>query len=252
MIDVVGDTHIDFYVNEGFSVEDFCRMILPENPGEVLLIAGDIGHDVDQNIEALKFFLTIYKKVALVLGNHCYYSFGDSLLHATDSCEQYRNIGVEVLEGTSFEYKSIKIGGGSGWCDLTYGKNFGFNEADIYSMFYHNFSDSKWINHTKDYFDYRDWYMQKRAELERVLDCDIIISHYPFDEGSITQKYARDAYTSFFKFDGSDFYDKLHGKIWVAGHTHSPYDYEKNGIRYVNNAVGYPFECNDVKIKKII
>lgn len=253
MIDVISDTHIDFYIKNNFSIEDFCVSIMPENHGEVLLIAGDIGHNTDQNVEVLKFFLSKYKKVAIVFGNHCYYSQEDSESHINDSRDRYKELGIEILEGTSFEYNGIKIGGGSGWCDLTYGKEFGFTEADVYNMFYHNFSDYNWIDSIpRDFFSYRDWYIKKKQELENVLDCDIIISHYPFDEDSIAPKYARDVYTSFFKFDGSNFYDKLDGKIWVAGHTHTPYDYKKNGTRFVNNALGYPFEYNEVKIKTIL
>jgi len=84
IVDVLSDLHLDFYfkpqltTNANANIVSFFRPILTDNDtreiGDVLIIAGDIGHYNEQNIEVLKTIQKeFYKHVICVLGNHDYY-----------------------------------------------------------------------------------------------------------------------------------------------------------------------------------
>jgi predicted MPP superfamily phosphohydrolase len=82
IIDTLSDLHIDFYFHKVPSkkaVETIYTHIFTDNqkrsPGDVLIVAGDIGHYNKQNIDVLKKIKEVfkYKHIVCVLGNHDYY-----------------------------------------------------------------------------------------------------------------------------------------------------------------------------------
>ena len=76
-ISYISDLHLDFYVRmdkkSGQKTPAFLTTLLPEEKGEILVIAGDISHYNKQSFLALQFFSTIFEQVIFVLGNHDYY-----------------------------------------------------------------------------------------------------------------------------------------------------------------------------------
>ncbi len=81
-IDILSDLHLDFYFKPHLTTQEnvvsFFEPILTQNNtrkiGDVLVIAGDIGHYNSQNIEVLKIIQKkFYKYIICVLGNHDYY-----------------------------------------------------------------------------------------------------------------------------------------------------------------------------------
>ncbi|MGE3301320.1 MAG: metallophosphoesterase, partial [Arcobacter sp.] len=82
IVDILSDLHLDFYFKPHLTtlenVSSFFEPIFTNNGtrtiGDVLIIAGDIGHYNAQNIEVLKIFQKkFYKHIICVLGNHDYY-----------------------------------------------------------------------------------------------------------------------------------------------------------------------------------
>jgi len=84
-VDILSDLHLDFYfkphLTTAENVASFFELIFTDHKtrkiGDVLIIAGDIGHYNKQNIEVLKTLQKeFYKHIICVLGNHDYYLIG--------------------------------------------------------------------------------------------------------------------------------------------------------------------------------
>lgn len=83
-IDILSDLHFDYYFKEfNNSKKDVKKLyddyFLKDEAGEVLIIAGDLGHSNVQNIIILRMIKKIYgyKAIVCVLGNHDYYLNGN-------------------------------------------------------------------------------------------------------------------------------------------------------------------------------
>ncbi|QIR80007.1 metallophosphoesterase (plasmid) [Sulfurospirillum diekertiae] len=84
LIDILSDTHFDNwfgYPHQGNknklsppkdAIVGFWRKLKPQ--GDYLILAGDIGHSIEQNINILKILKELYyKEIILTMGNHDYY-----------------------------------------------------------------------------------------------------------------------------------------------------------------------------------
>ena len=75
-IDILSDLHFDNYFYNKYSKDDvikfYSQIIDFNNCGDVLVIAGDLGHNNHQNIKILKILKEFYKNIVCVLGNHDY------------------------------------------------------------------------------------------------------------------------------------------------------------------------------------
>lgn len=129
-IDILSDLHLDFYfkphLTTGENVASFFRPILTDNDtkkiGDVLIIAGDIGHYNEQNIEVLKIFLKeFYKHIICVLGNHDYYLVDGEAKYTFENdsfkrVEDMRKLinqekSMYCLDGEVIEIEGIRFGG---------------------------------------------------------------------------------------------------------------------------------------------
>ena len=79
-IDILSDVHFDNYFYGKYTNDDvikfYSQIIDFNNCGDVLVIAGDIGHNNSQNIKILKLLKQYYKNIICVLGNHDFYLLG--------------------------------------------------------------------------------------------------------------------------------------------------------------------------------
>ena len=75
-IDILSDLHFDNYFYGKYTKDDvikfYSQIIDFNNCGDVLVIAGDLGHNNHQNIKILKILKEFYKNIVCVLGNHDY------------------------------------------------------------------------------------------------------------------------------------------------------------------------------------
>jgi metallophosphoesterase superfamily enzyme len=84
--DLTSDIHIDFWVdatnNAQKQKKNFRTLInklLPSNPSDTLVIAGDLGHYNHQNKLFLITLREFYKNIILVHGNHDLYMISASI-----------------------------------------------------------------------------------------------------------------------------------------------------------------------------
>ena len=122
-VDILSDTHFDNWfgyntIPDKEMVVEFWRSLKPK--GDYLIIAGDIGHDLIQNIAVLNILKEVfYKEIIITLGNHDHYVIGFNLLEtarskAKKSKKLYKQNGIIVLDGDIVEIEGIKFGGAIG------------------------------------------------------------------------------------------------------------------------------------------
>ena len=123
LVDIISDLHLDSWfgyktIPNKEMVISFWRSLKPK--GDYLIVAGDIGHNILQNVSVLKLLKEVYyKEIIIVLGNHDHYLIGFNVLQtaqskAKKSKKLYRQNGIIVLDGNIVELEGIICGGAMG------------------------------------------------------------------------------------------------------------------------------------------
>ncbi|MER1987093.1 MAG: metallophosphoesterase [Solibacillus sp.] len=244
-IDYISDLHLDFHVSMDSSVwlvktSFFLSKLLPEEKGDILVIAGDLSHHNEQSYNILKFFSAVYDQVLFVMGNHDYYvlpgePFQQSKQRETDLLTFVKDApNVRCLSYfEKFDYRGVTFAGATSWYPL--------QTEQEQRVFYHSMNDSKLIRE----FDIAATHqveMQAFVELEPV---DVLITHVPPT-----------------RIDSHDFWGSTDcflntlpssaAKVFIFGHSHEQHVYEKDNAVYCINALGYPREGLAQKIRSIV
>lgn len=264
IVDYISDLHVDFYLdNSQHTIEHFKERklfkIFSQKKGEVLVIAGDIGHHNAQNIFVLKAIKELfdYKKIFLVLGNHDYYLLSYNLIdkYKSDSINRVNDIkklcnkeeNIHLLMGDIVEYKGVKFGGTGMWYDGKYLERLDItmNKKKINTRWKESMRDASSIYGINRY----DALFKSEIEKLRLIydKADVIITHInPSINPSHTHRqYILNKMNGFYSFDGEYYLENTSAKYWVFGHTHKTIEYEVYDTKVVCNPLGYPQEnCN--------
>jgi len=273
IVDILSDLHIDFYFKPQLTTNEnivsFFRPILTDNDtreiGDVLIIAGDIGHYNEQNIEVLKGIQKeFYKHVICVLGNHDYYLVNSEAKYTFENdsfkrVEDMRKLinqekNMYCLDGEVIDIEGIRFGGADSWYDGSHVKKYYTNldNNHINLLWNESINDSRLIKGISRFDDITKLEMQKLENIYK--NCDVMITHVnpSIDEVHIDKKYHNSPINTFFTFDGSKFYTNGSMKYWVFGHTHDAIEYEIEGVEFLCNPLGYPNESqygDNIKMK---
>ena len=268
-VDILSDTHFDSWFGYPYKGESDPKSFPPKEKvvafwqrlrpkGEYLIIAGDIGHSLTQNLHILKILKEVfYQEIILTLGNHDYYvadiidqHYHDGREKAKDSIKRYREAGMIVLDGTVVELEGVRFGGAMGWYHSAYAKAHPaivrLSEANHYNDI-EAYLQAKWPTLIQDAaysrltrFD--ELFEEEYAKLEAVHQhCDVMVSHY---NPSIQMKFqrtqfAKDIATSYFCFDGERLAIQTTAKVWIYGHTHDHKTYIWHNRKFITNTLGY-------------
>lgn len=269
LIDILSDTHFDSWFGYPYMGERDPKSFPPKEKvvafwqrlrpkAEYLIIAGDIGHSLTQNIHILKILKEVfYKEILLTLGNHDYYvadiidqHYQDGREKARDSIKRYQEAGMIVLDGTVVKIEGVHFGGAMGWYHSAYAKKYpnlvkiseAKHFADVDAYLQANWAmliqDAKYTRLKR--FD--ELFEEEYAKLESVhQQCDVMISHYnPSCEMKFQlPQYAKDIATSFFCFNGETLAIQTTAKVWIYGHTHDHRMYIWHNKKFITNTLGY-------------
>jgi DNA repair exonuclease SbcCD nuclease subunit len=271
IIDILSDLHLDFYFNNKkplsrSAVKSIFEPIFLDNQkrkcGDVLIVAGDIGHYNKQNIKILKIFQEeYYKHIICVLGNHDYYLISanqrkyydlNSFNRANEMKELINNEdGLYCLDGNVIEIDGVKFGGAMGWYSDAYIKAYYLKEPHstlAINQIWQNFSnDSKLIYGLKN-FD--DLYEEEYKKLKTVYkNCDVMVTHInpAYKHRHISKAYYFQKSNAFYTFNGYPLLENGTMKYWIFGHTHDVIEYEEYGVKCICNPMGYPNESYNSK-----
>ena len=233
----------DIHLEHNRSIPDFPA------EGDVLLLAGDIGHPTMDNFtEFMRKMKRKFETVIMVSGNHEYYcsskfvGMGKSEVDGIlKDCA--KEIGFVFLQNSVFELRGLSILGCTLWTRTQE------NECSVLSNY---INDYRYIRRNEDgsritRSDTNTWHEESveflRFELSRRDRCIVLTHHLPsFD--LIDKKYHGHPANSAFASDLSELLETHKDRIaaWCCGHTHSPFNGIVNGVKTYINPVGYPGE----------
>ncbi|WP_128101508.1 metallophosphoesterase [Paenibacillus sp. DCT19] len=266
--DLISDIHLDFWVEyssnhkkQNQRLDKFVQIILPEEPSEVLAIAGDLGHYNKQNFIFLEKLREHYKYILLVAGNHDYYLVTKSIKnkYKRNSIHRFEEMkimaekipGVLFLDGNTIEIGGTTFGGAGMWYDFQYGiYQLNIEVNKIYDNWKSISNDSVLIEGLPRLVE--AMYVQELTKLKKILDTsDVVVTHISPDWTKVPLDKINDISNSFYYFNGRELLYNLNRKIWCFGHIHRREDYINEGCRLINASLGYPDE-NDGIPKKIM
>lgn len=276
--DCISDIHIDSWVSIRLSeftqellFHKLIKNILPENPSDGIVIAGDIGHYNKQNILFYRILKQYYKKILWVHGNHDMYLLSGEIKkkYLNNSFNRLNEMvllsndeeNVEYLNGNTIEIDEVVFGGCSMWYNNDYAKKkwskkewtmnlgekfitkiWGENDDNCKELYKLYMADASLIYTKDEVFDYLKYFDEQKELMQSVYQkCDVIISHIGPDWSSVLDKWNMPP-TTFFYFDGKEFLNTLTKKhpIWVYGHTHDTHYYKHpSGCFMVCNPLDY-------------
>ena len=273
-IDILSDIHLDFYFKSPMVKDEEVKNLFSHiftikhtaTPADVLIIAGDIGHDNQQNINVLKRIKKLFKyqHILCVLGNHDYYlvdSFSKRYYKnkSLDRVSEMRALindieGMYCLDGNIVEIEGIRFGGCDSWYDGEYiTKNFD-NTCSMWNVPKDSYYiDQLWQNSLNDanYIENFDWQqtaIDEKKKLDKIYkDVDVMITHVnpSLDPNHTFELYRESELTGFFTFNGEKYLRDGSMKYWIFGHTHNETEYEVGNTHCIANPMGYPAESGN-------
>jgi len=217
---------------------DLTKRLIENGNGEVLVIAGDFGEWNCQALWILDECAKHYEKVYFTYGNHDLYllskrqrrMYSDSIGRIDDLIYKSRMIeNVTPLVKSIDVYKGKVFAGDVMWY---LPKTF-----EDWEFFRETSNDSEYININgysredgirKMWKDSQDWY----DSIECVGDIDVFVSHVP------------PVHNPFTPFEPNNLYmvdvPYINAKNWVCGHDHIQNKFNKAGVNFYMNAIGYP------------
>ncbi len=260
-LDYLSDIHIDLWVDsyapeyaQRKKIEEFIVPFIPKTPSKILIIAGDIGHNNEQNFILFEILKKYYEWIFWNEGNHDIYLYqrGQRERYEYDSFKRLQNMifmaseikGVVYLGGVT-EVEGIKIGGFPMWYDASYGVEVCGKSSIFINQLWRMMPCSRYIftnGFENPRFKWQEYCSNQKKILEKFYkECDVIFSHVSPDWSQIKPFFANDPMSTFFHFDGREILKNCKGKIWVHGHTHAMYDYHTDsGCHIICNPLGNP------------
>ena len=251
--DIHGDFHSPFHKSQEKwekHTKEFINKLIETDEGdkEVLIIAGDISHFNRQTIWILESFAEHYNKIFMIYGNHCMYLVSKNqeskyknnsmnriieLKNMIESSPSLTNVFFFTGQEAPQIYKGVRFYGNPLWYPL---------ETIHQKMFFSNISNDsnliKGVNiqelHEQNINHYNYWIEQT--------GWDVVFSHFPVINIDSHEKYNSTAcYLTRVK--------DMTGQAHIFGHSHEQKVYEKPYGTFYMNAIGYPEEQLEMKIR---
>lgn len=265
-IGIISDLHYDVW-NNPLALEKFIDMYVDKV--DTIVFAGDIVYHEGVR-DWCKSIYHKFKNIVIVLGNHDYWDV--KRLNQTalqnivdlwrDITIDFDNIhvlfnndwssnseNVHFVGGTYFTPLFAHDGDVSMHLDQTLQFQMGFNDfkytyyLDPTTYTTRHYEPSDFIT---EYYKARD-YLKDYLETNPYLKEDskvVVVTHFAPSRKSIHKKYKGSRYNCYWCADDDKliktYTDKI--KLWIHGHTHTPFDYKIANTRVVCNPVGYPNE----------
>lgn len=250
--DYISDIHLDFWKLR----PQFLReLIKSKKKSKYLIIAGDIGHNLNTNLNFLVFLQQNFSEIFVVLGNHDRYimkqeSFLTGKEKAAYTRELYTEIGIKVLDGNLYEVDGVTIGGADGWYDGSYLAGVPpFNNEKILELWRNSINDYRLKASPNFYATYQE-------ELEKIKSLhgkvDVMVTHVrPTIRDEHTHaKYKSSHINAFFGFDyEAEILKDKRVQVWVYGHTHNRIKFPLGSCEVISNPLGYPNENEVISLE---
>lgn len=232
-IQIISDVHTEF----GVSTDEFRNLLVS---ADITVLAGDIVNDAQTLGQYLSICKEFSKSVIFICGNHEYHKFEcETLAHngvdANCRDDKYAQVcekeKIVFLQRNRVFVDGLWFCGATLWSDISDAAgmmlNSPFKVPAIRKM---HEKDVKWLS-------------------ENVQSGDIVITHHLPSYDLIDPQYEFSPVNSAFASDLDDLIKRLNPRLWICGHTHTPFDITVCGVRVVVNPVGYPGENSSFQSK---
>jgi predicted phosphodiesterase len=236
---VMSDLHIDFHdsIDPFVDALDLFRSKYEEP--DALVLAGDLcelgGKSSSRGRFAMDALCSRYRQVIYVPGNH--EAWGTSIRGAEEEILSWDFDNLHLLKpGKAFILDGQRFFGGTGWYPDCEAPALKGNFPDYRAI--KNFEAEVYAHHAAF-----------RLRLEKdVGPEDIVVSHHLPSSRSTPPQFKYYSNNCFFVMDGIEELVKAkQPKLYIHGHTHSPFDYRIGSTRVYANPYGYPYESANPK-----
>ncbi len=234
----LSDIHIDHPENMQY-IDSLSKEVYKE---DILVLAGDVSHDQAQMISAMKLLKDRFKEVFFVPGNHDLW-----VKENENSFAKFDNIKKELESmGICMRPKqfglSLAIIPLFSWYDYSFG-----NPSELLMQVWQDYIRCSWKG-GKAEKEITDYFlaMNEAHSMDKSLAKVITFSHF-LPRIDIMPSYIPEDKRFVYPVLGSWSLDRqLRGygaHMHVYGHSHVNVHTEKEGVTYINNAMGYPTEA---------
>lgn len=229
-LQIASDIHREFGHNPG----------IPDAGGDVLVLAGDIGHADESTVEWIHTDLAErFERVLYVPGNHEFY--GKNLREADAYMAAMQEYGgYEWLNNRAVEVGGQRFVGTPLWANFC---------RDPWSMLQaggaiNDFDKIRYGAEVLNPGDMLDLHEEAVAFLSsEVRPGDVVITHWPpTQQASQGSRYPWDALSMYFYADIPEVIAATKPVLWIFGHTHHNVDFSFGDTRILSNQGGYPHE----------
>ena len=229
-IQIASDLHFEIWKRH---LPDPQNQFAPDENRDLLILAGDI---VDgKRVHGMPFIRREIgiSPVVFVPGNHEYYHARRREVDAfwrgfADDNEDFYYLNDDTVEIAGLRFY------GAEWCSDFWGKP---------PIQFHQLIEDFHVTPGWDTYAHLAEHRRTTARLADLAgEADVVITHFPPTlEAVDLTLYADDPNNAYFINDAEPLVQYVGAKLWVAGHTHSPFDYRVGQTRVVGNPRGYPF-----------
>lgn len=233
----VSDIHIDYKDNYNWLL----NLSTLDYREDILLLAGDITDNLTLLEECFVHLNKIFYKVVFVPGNHELWLRAESEKTSIDKFTAIIKLAGEIgIHTQSFSEGAVTIIPLLSWYDLSFGP-VDDDTASIWADFRHCVWPPEWsLSDVTAYFLSQNTLSPQEKE-----NTVISFSHFlPWIE--LMPDFIPERHRKIFPLLGSQKLgkqiDTIKPDIHVYGHSHINQNKYINGVRYINNALGYPSE----------
>ena len=241
----VSDLHVGARGNRELVVD----LVRPRNPGDWLIVAGDVAEDLDVVVDVLGELRQRFAKVIYAPGNHELYARAGhgpvGKARYEELIRRCRSIGIYTPEDPYQQFAGHTIVPlftlyDHSWRDLTATPEEAIDEAKAQGLV---LSDYYMI---RPFVDIPQWCRERLAysvrRLGQVTGPTVLVNHWPLAQDSLR----RVRYPEIGLFSGT-----RHTQQWakryraatvIHGHLHIPLGIEVDGVPHVEVSLGYPRE----------
>ena len=228
-IQIASDLHFEIWRR---FMPDPERQFAPDESRDLLILAGDI---VDGNRQFGMSFIRReldLSPVIFVPGNHEYYYATKREVDAFWRDFDRENPGFHYLNDDTVELGGLRFYGAE-WCSDFWGK------PPIY--FHTMIEDFHVTLGGWDTYAHLEEHKRITANIAALAGkVDVVITHFPPTLEALDQELYRDNHSNpYFINDAEPLVEYVGAKLWVSGHTHSPFDYNVGQTRVIGNPRGY-------------
>ncbi len=234
----LSDIHVDFEDNaiwvSSLSAQDFRE--------DLLILAGDVSESLALLARSLELLASRFRKVLFVPGNHDLWVIRDG--QGKTSFDKFNEITAVMrdcgVSGAAFHDDTISIIPLLGWYDYSFGK-----PSDELAAMWADFLYCQWPENVGMKEVARHFAAMNEPLTRPPNNCVISFSHF-VPRIDVMPRFISESNRVVYPVLGSKLVERqirqLRSDIHVYGHTHVNRRVDIDGVTYINNAFGYPYE----------